>query len=188
MDSIHFLKELLTNRLLLRKFKDEDAREMVNILKDKEVASTTLMLPYPCPLEKSKEIIDGYLNDQKHYKTIRWAITLRNNNKFIGGIRLVPNNRFNSAEIGFWLGKDFWRNGYTFEAAEAVIKFAFGELKLNRLEAHAMTENMSSIKLMEKLGFNQEGYHPDLVIKWDEYKDVITFGLLRKNFIMLNNI
>jgi len=187
MDSIHFSKLLQTNRLILRKFKPEDAREIVNILQDKEVASTTLMLPYPCTLEESKKIIASYLDEQKHYKTMRWAIILRDNNKFIGGIRLVPNNRFNSAEIGFWLGKEFWRNGYTFEAAEVVIRFGFNELKLNRLEAHAMTENMSSVKLLEKLGFNQEGYHPDLVIKWDEYKDVITFGLLRKNFIMINN-
>jgi len=184
MDFKHFLNELSTNRLILRKFRTGDAKEIMKLLKNKEVAATTLMLPYPCDMEISNKLVESYLDEQKHHKTIHWAIISREDKTFMGGIRLVPNIRFNSAEIGFWLGKEFWGNGYTFEAAEEVIRFGFIDLNLNRLEAHSMMENMSSIKLLEKLGFNQEGYHPDLVIKWDEYKDVITFGLLQKNFFM----
>lgn len=175
-----FLKELATERLLLKKFRLAHADEFSALLDDKEVAATTLMLPFPCDSTEAEKIIGGYIDEEKHHKSMRWAIIL--DKKLIGGIRLVPNTKFNSAEVGFWVGREYWRNGYTYEAAKAVINFGFIELKYNRLEAHSMMENKSSIKLLEKLGFNQEGYHPDLVIKWGEYKDVLTFGLLRKNY------
>lgn len=188
MDSKYFSQELFTNRLVLRKFETEDAPDIMKVLKHKEVASTTLMLPFPCNIEDAHKILANYLDEQNHQKSMHWAITLKDDNKLMGSIRLVPNTSFNSAEMGFWLGKDFWRNGYTFEAASEIIKFGFEELKLNRIEAHSMVENKSSIKLLEKLNFGQEGYHPDLVIKWNEYKDVMTFGLLRNNFLMINKL
>ena len=187
MDVKYFSQELLTSRLILRNFKTDDTKDIMKILKHKEVAATTLMLPHPCNIKEANMITDNYLNEQNHQIAMHWAITLKNVGKLMGSIRLVPNTKFNSAEMGFWIGKEFWRNGYTLEAASEVIKFGFEELKLNRIEAHSMVENKSSIKLLEKLGFGQEGYHPDLVIKWDEYKDVMTFGLLRKNYLLINN-
>ena len=183
MKATDFKRELFTKRLQLRKFKESDAQYISDLLKFKEVASTTLMLPFPCPVDKAEKMILEYLDDEKQQKVMRWAITKQEDNEFIGGIRLVPNSLFNSAEIGFWLGKPFWRNGYTYEAAMKVIEFGFTELNLNRFVAHSMTENSSSIRLLEKLGFSQEGLHPELVIKWGVYKDVMTFGQLRKNYV-----
>lgn len=110
---------------------------------------------------------------------MRWAMIKES--KLIGSIHLIPNTRFNSAELGFWLGKKYWRQGLTYEASKTIVRYGFNELQLNRIEAHAMVENASSLTLLEKLGFAQEGYHPDLVMKWGEYKDVLTFGLLRIN-------
>ncbi|MCG8310936.1 MAG: GNAT family N-acetyltransferase [Cytophagales bacterium] len=188
MTTNHFNEILYTPRLILRKFGISDAPELSRLLKDKEVAATTLMLPYPIDLEKSKEMIRNYIEEQELKKVMRWTLTLKKNEQqIIGGIRLVPNQKFNSAEIGFWLGKNFWRKGYAFEAAMRVIEFGFNELEFNRLEAHAMAENKPSIMLLEKLGYQKEGYHPDLVIKWGAYKDVVTFGLLRKNYLKLSN-
>ena len=182
MESKNFTIELCTPRLRLRKIQLEDAMEISNLLKDREVAATTLMLPFPCSTEDARSMINKYKDEEKLQKAMRWAITNIENNKMMGGMRLVLNKAFNSAEIGFWLGKAFWRNNYTWEAANKVIAYGFEELKLNRLEAHAMVENLSSIYLLEKLGFTQEGLHPELVIKWGEYKDVLTFGLLLKKY------
>ena len=141
------------------------------------------MLLHPINIEKAEEIIGGYLQEEEQGSAFRWAVILKEqDNKLIGGIRLVLNDRFNSAELGFWIGKAYWRKGYTFEAAKAVIRFGFCKLGINRLEAHSMVENEASIVLLKKLGFHKEGYHPDLVMKWGEYKDVLTFGMLRKNY------
>ena len=159
----------------------EDVKHFSNLLKDKEVASTTLMLPFPCTQQNAIRIIKKYQEEQKLKKSIRWAITVKDTDHMIGGIRLVPNVSFNSAELGFWIGREFWKRGFTYEAAFAVIRYGFDEIKINRIDAHAMTENISSINLLRKLGFQQEGLHPQLVMKWGEYKDVVTFGLLRSN-------
>lgn len=174
------MKELTTERLSLQKFRLSHAEEFSALLEDKEVAATTLMLPSPCSMSDAKNMLTEYIDEEKHRKSMRWAMT--KDNKLIGSIHLVPNTNFNSAELGFWLGKKFWGKGFTYEASKTVINFGFNELKLNRIQAHAMVENASSLKLLEKLGFAQEGYHPDLVIKWGEYKDVLTFGLLRINY------
>lgn len=182
MEKNHFLQELYTERLHLRKFNLDDAKHFSGLLKDREVASTTLMLPFPCTQQEAIGIITEYLEEQNRQKSIRWAMTMKDTGTFIGGLRLVPNTHFNSAELGFWIGKEFWKRRFTYEAARAVIKFGFDEMKINRIDAHAMTENISSINLLQKLGFQQEGLHPQLVMKWGEYKDVFTFGLLRSNF------
>ncbi|MCK5208845.1 MAG: GNAT family N-acetyltransferase [Cyclobacteriaceae bacterium] len=187
MNDSHFSIPLKTQRIILRPFVLDDASNFSNLLKDKEVAATTLMLPYPCDLAKANEIIQRYIEDRKLKKSIRWAIVDCTSNDFMGGIRLVPNQLFNSAEIGFWLGKKFWGEGFTFEASKKIIEFGFVELKLNRIEAHSMVENIASIKLLKKLGFKQEGLHRELVMKWDEYKDVKTFGLLKKDYTQKRN-
>jgi len=174
--------ELITKRLHLRKFEVSDSKYIVKLLKNKEVPATTLNLPYPCSIDQANQIISEYKNAEKNGEALRWVITVKDTNEFIGGIRLVPNKIFNSAELGFWLGKAFWQHGYAFEAAAEVIEFAFNTLAINRLEAHAMVENTPSIRLLEKLGFSKEGLHPELVIKWGNYKDVVTFGFLKKNY------
>ena len=173
---------LQTDRLLLRKYHGDDSSDIACLLKDKEVAATTMMLPYPCTEERSNELLQKYLKEDEEDKTWRWAITIQPTGDFIGGIKLAPNSAFNSAELGFWIGKRFWKQGYAFEAASTMVEFAFDKLHINRLEAHAMTENSGSLKLLKRLGFSQEGIHPELVVKWGEYKDVITFGYLRKNY------
>ena len=183
MNDSNFSILLKTQRIILRPFIIDDANNLSNLLKDKEVASTTLMLPYPCDVARAKEIIQRYIEERKIRISMRWALIDCTSNEFMGGIRLVPNHLFNSAEIGFWLGKKFWGKGFTFEASEKIIEFGFLKLNLNRIEAHSMVENIASIKLLKKLGFKQEGVHPELVMKWDEYKDVKTFGLLKKEYI-----
>lgn len=183
MEDKHFLTELTTSRLFLRKFQIEDAVALSHLLRHREVPATTLMLPFPCELDEAQKLIKSYQEELEQKTVIRWAITSIDQNALMGGIRLVPTTRFNSAEMGFWIGKDFWRNGYTIEAAASVLQFAFDELQFNRINAHAMVENAASLKLLEKLGFKQEGIHPELVLKWDIYKDVITFGLLKKHYV-----
>ena len=182
MDVPDYKKELATERLLLRKFKMSDAQFIANLLKEKEVAATTLMLPFPCSVKKAEKMIAEFHEEEQYQKATRWAIVLKETNEVMGGLRLAPNMAFNSAEIGFWLGRPYWRNGYILEAAKKVMEFAFDKMGINRLEAHAMQENLASIELLMKLGFSKEGYHPELVIKWGLYKDVITFGLLRKAY------
>jgi [ribosomal protein S5]-alanine N-acetyltransferase len=62
-----------------------------------------------------------------------------------------------TATIGYWLGRDYWRQGIMAEAANEVIRFAFEDLSLRRLNIEAFVENEASNNLIKKLGFVFEG-------------------------------
>lgn len=83
----------------------EDALGISTLLKDKVVAETTLMLPFPCGTKIARKMIHTYEEEEKLQKTMRWAITTIESNKLMGEIRLVLNKDFNSAEIGFYNGR-----------------------------------------------------------------------------------
>ena len=63
------------------------------------------------------------------------------------------------AEIGYWLGEDFWGKGYVTEATLRVLQYAFEELNLTQLWAGAYEENIASQRVLEKCGFR---YHHTL--------------------------
>ena len=65
------------------------------------------------------------------------------------------------------------------EAARAVIEFGFQQLSLNRIVAYAMTKNPASSRVMEKIGMTYEGTFPQHVRKWDDYEDLVAYGIVR---------
>ena len=85
------------------------------------------------------------------------------------------------AELGYWIGVPFWNRGYATEAAEAVIKFGFEELGLNRIEAEHFTRNPASWRVMEKLGMTLEGVRRQHVLKEDELEDLALYAVLHSD-------
>jgi [ribosomal protein S5]-alanine N-acetyltransferase len=86
------------------------------------------------------------------------------------------------AELGYWIGKPFWGCGYATEASRRVIRFAFEELVLNRVFAHAMTKNATSIRVLEKSGFVFEGIMRQHCRHRGVFEDVACFGMLLTEF------
>jgi RimJ/RimL family protein N-acetyltransferase len=82
------------------------------------------------------------------------------------------------AEVGYRMGSDYWGRGLMSEALTALINFAFDELEFIRLEADTDPRNAASIKLLERMGFLQEGYLRRRWIVEDEVSDALFFGLL----------
>jgi len=81
------------------------------------------------------------------------------NGALVGACNLtfIRRGSLQSASIGYWVGKEFSRQGYARAAVRAALKFAFGELGLHRIEAGVRPENTASIKLLENTGFEREG-------------------------------
>jgi [ribosomal protein S5]-alanine N-acetyltransferase len=77
----------------------------------------------------------------------------------IGLCGLVKRDSLPGPDIGFALRPAFWSRGYAFEAAQAVMAYAQGQLGLSRLLAIVKPSNAQSIKLVERLGFLYEGIH-----------------------------
>jgi RimJ/RimL family protein N-acetyltransferase len=111
---------------------------------------------------------------------MKWAIAEKKSNELIGTITLFNLNLDNRrAEIGYGLDRAFWRQGYMHEALKALVSHAFNDLSLHRLEADVDPRNAGSIRTLEKLGFQREGY---LRERWHvdgEIQDALFYGLLR---------
>ena len=78
----------------------------------------------------------------------------------VGGLTLANIRRgvAQAGSIGYWVGASFARQGYMTAAMRALIPFCFGTLRLHRLEAACIPTNAASVALLEKTGFQREGY------------------------------
>ncbi len=90
-----------------------------------------------------------------------WGFVRKSDNKLIGSGGLYYNERHKGFEIGYNIMKDCWHQGYTSEAAAAMVAFAFQTLKETTLYACHAKENPNSGKVMEKVGFHyvQDGHY-----------------------------
>jgi len=107
----------------------------------------------------------------------RWALIHKPDKKLIGWCGLAFLDKTSEIEIGYGIAKEFWGKGLTTEAAAATIRYGFEVLKLNRIVAVAMPENIASRRVMEKIGMRYEKtghwYDAELVyyvISQDEYE------------------
>ena len=86
------------------------------------------------------------------------------------------------AEIGFWLGKPYSGKGYASKALRAVLQYGFINLDLNRVEATTAIENLRSIRLLEKAGFQKEGILRQTLSLDGKWADECILGLLKKEW------
>ena len=111
----------------------------------------------------------------------RLAIDRVSDGAFIGWCGLTRwNPDFRSASLGYCFDAAAWGHGYATEAADAVLRWAFDTLDLNRVQAETDTRNAASARVLEKLGFVREGtLREDCVVNGD-VSDSWVFGLLRR--------
>ena len=100
----------------------------------------------------------------------------------IGVVGLEVDAHANAAELGYWLGVEYWNLGFMSEAAAAVIDFAFGVMGLNRVFAQHMTRNPASGRVMEKAGMVPEGIQRQAIRKWGVYEDLAMRSILRSEW------
>lgn len=88
---------------------------------------------------------------------VYWSIARKSDDRMIGAVGLYIHPHHNRAEICYDLHKDFWRQGIMKRAMRTVMNFAFEKLKLDRIEAVTIKENIASISILNSLGYLHEG-------------------------------
>lgn len=170
--------ELNTERLLLRQFQMSDKDVIQDLCSEKDIAATTLSIPHPFRLEDAENWLKNKEDDYREGEEIAWAICLKKTGILIGAIGMRLEHKHDSAELGFWVGKPYWGNGYVTEAGKKVLQYSFNNLALHRLEAHHMVGNDTSGRVLEKLGMKYEGLHRGKIKKWNDFKDIKSYALL----------
>src|SRR5439155_2610391 len=134
----------------------------------------TLMIPHPYP-DGAAEV---WINKQRTADEINFVITLRESGELAGAMGLIVNRDHARAEIGYWIAVPYWNRGYATEAGRAVVRYAFDELKLNRVFAEHFTRNAASGRVMQKIGMRREGTLRRHIIKWDEVIDAELYAIV----------
>jgi [ribosomal protein S5]-alanine N-acetyltransferase len=171
---------LETERFILREPRPEDADTVFRIMANSQVMRYFGQLPMASHAAAKKRI-QGFADDFAEHSGIRWAITRHETDELVGtcGFWRIdkPNLR---AEIGYELAPECWGQGVMTEALRPVLAFGFIRMGLHSIEAQIHPANIGSRRVLEKLGFVQEGYFRENYYDpvEQEFTDTAVFSLL----------
>ena len=171
--------ELTTGRLRLRPFLITDAEAVSTLAGDEAVARNTLNIPHPYDRQHAEEWIASHRGQYQRREAVTYAVTRLADDALVGAVGLILDPTNDSAELGYWIGREHWGRGFATEAARAVVAWAFDALDLHRVHASCFPRNPASGRVLEKLGMQREGRSREHVKKWGEYLDLERYGLLR---------
>lgn len=173
---------LETKRLLLRPFGQDDALEVQRLAGDKAIADTTLNIPHPYKDGIAEEWISKHQAEFTNGEGVTFAITQKTDGSLVGAISLIDISKHHQAELGYWIGKSYWDNGFCTESSQAVLRYAFTELSLNRIHAQHMSKNPSSGRVMQKLAMKPEGIRRQHAKKGDNFENMELYGILKEEW------
>jgi ribosomal-protein-alanine N-acetyltransferase len=176
------LPELETRRLVLRKFRLEDADEVFAYASDPEVTRYTIF-DYHTDKQQSLEFLNSVLVRYGLGEPAPWAIWHKGHAKVIGGCGFSHYDREHGrAEVGYAIARYYWGHGFTTEAMQAVIRFGFEQGGLNRIEARCIPAHTPSQRVMEKLGMKFESLQRQHSFFKGGYQDLTLFVLLKSEY------
>ncbi len=122
-----------------------------------------------------------YAEDQRSDAAYAFLIFHNNGNAMVGGLTLANIRRgvAQAASIGYWIGAPYAHKGYMTAAVRALFPFCFGNLRLHRLEAACIPSNRASIGLLEKTGFQREGYARSYLCINGQWQDHYLYARLK---------
>lgn len=127
---------------------------LVRILNNKNVEKWLLKVPSPYTLSDADDFIRK--NTIEPNNGIDFSYFIESDGKLVGGIGL--HKKFeHSAEVGYWIGEEYWGKGFGTIALKKIVDKAFDEFKFKRVQAHTFEGNIASEKILLKNGFEFEG-------------------------------
>lgn len=135
--------------------------------------------------ERCQEQLDWYRYMEQAHSGYWWAIcTPDQPDQLIGACGIYEIDHHNrNADIGYWLLPDYWHQGIMQSCLHSILDYGFHQLGLHRIEAEVEPDNIASIKLIQKLGFHQEGQRRQVALRQHRFTDLHIYGLLAAEFV-----
>ncbi len=155
---------LETQRLILRPWADTDAESLYSYASDPQVGPRAGWPPHQS-VEESRRVIQRALSGPECY-----AVCLKSSGQPVGAAELKLNghtdmtDRDDECELGYWLGRPFWGQGYMPEAARALIRRGFETLSMSVIWCGYYDGNEQSRRVQEKCGFTWYRTTPDVAV------------------------
>lgn len=172
---------LYTPRLILRPYQLADASEVQRLAGAALVAETTLNIPHPYHDGMAEAWIATHRAAWEAGTAVTFAITTADH-ALRGTVSLQLTLAHARGELGYWIGQPYWGNGLATEAVTALLRFAFEELQLNRVQASYLPRNPASGRVLEKVGMQREGLHRERYRKGERFEDVVECAILRREW------
>ncbi len=171
--------ELRGMRCIARPFLATDAASLASVANDRRIwLQLRDLFPHPYHLADAEAWISrvGPV-DPPH------ALAIVVQERAVGGVGIEPMPDVNrrSAEIGYWLGADYWRRGIATEAVTLVTEWAFGAHQLLRIFAQPFASNVASRRVLEKAGYVLEGIMKCSAVKDGTVLDQCMYARLSPN-------
>ncbi len=173
----------VTSRLILREFVPEDWPAVLAYQSD------PAYLRYNSWTERTADevqtFVQRFINWQREEPRTRYqlAITLAESGNMIGncGLRLDYPGAF-EGDIGYELAPQYWGQGYAAEAARSMLALGFEELRLHRIWAWCIAENVRSARVLEKIGMRREAHHLEKEWFKGRWWDTYTYAILAREW------
>jgi RimJ/RimL family protein N-acetyltransferase len=174
---------VVLEKSIIRPYHPSDAEELARIANNPVVARYLRnRFPSPYTIDDANFWINFNINASPVYN---FCIAHPESNKIMGSIGLIPGEDIycRSAEIGYWLGEEYWGKGIISEAVEGFVDWTYANLpQMERLHADIFEDNKASIAVIERAGFLFEGRLRKAVYKNGKQMDVLSYSFTREDW------
>ena len=187
LQSLFSRKRLSGKNIFLRPPKRRDALKWQKL----RLASKSFLSPWEPKWDASscsRRTFMRYLKNSNYLanmdRSYSFLIFKEEDKELVGGINVFNVRRgvSQSSSIGYWVGKRYSRKGYMYEALNVILPSLFVDLRLNRIEAAVLINNKPSRRLLEKIGFIEEGICRSYLKIDGKWQDHIMYSLLKKDY------
>jgi aminoglycoside 6'-N-acetyltransferase len=173
---------LSTERLVLRRFRPDDAPVFASYRSDPEVARYQSW-DAPVSVVDAAALVDEFARgDPESPGWFQYAVQTRSPPVLIGDIGVHLHENRMQAEIGFTFATAHQGRGYATEAVRAVLEHLFTHRGVRRVSAECDPRNVRSARLLERIGFRREGHRRANTWIKGEWTDDLLFGLLAEDW------
>jgi hypothetical protein len=170
----------------LRNVSIGDADRIASIANDQEIARNIAApgkFPYPYKRDDALAFIESTRIAYLEGIGIHLGIALNGTGVLVGAIgvkHLDMNNK--RGEIGYWVGKEFWGNGYAKEAIKLILGLSFSRIGMNKISANVFPFNTRSISMLSNLGFRKDATLRENIAYGENFIDELVYSILKSEY------
>lgn len=150
------MKEMTTDRLIIRRFIPEDWEDLYEYLSLPDVVKYE---PYDV-FTKDHCVLEVMERHEAKEKSVFWAVCLKNSKKMIGHLYFAQNEpaEFMTWQLGYVFNPNYYGKGYATEACKRILQYGFEECYAHRIVAQLNVKNSASWRLLERLSMRRESH------------------------------
>ncbi len=168
-------------KVILRSIEFEDLEFMRSLINNPEIEKTIVGWALPVSKKDEEKWYSTFANTQQ---TIRYMVeTYEGEVVGFTGLGNIDMKNGCAKTLGIRISPKTQCRGIATDAYMTLFNFAFNELRLHRIETSAFDDNIASLRFQERVGCRREGVRREAAYKDGKYKNVVTFGCLKEDFM-----